>query len=61
MRTDFDDTLCFRDRVQGAAGGILFDLIAISAGQRGFQTLLALDDYTRVVETKVAAIAKDKE
>src|SRR4051812_43232271 len=38
----------------------LFDVISISAGARGLQVLLAPDDYIRVVEARVAAIAKDK-
>ena len=39
----------------------LFDVISISAGQRGLQLLIAPDDYIRAVGAKVAAIAKDKE
>jgi Cys-tRNA(Pro)/Cys-tRNA(Cys) deacylase len=39
----------------------LFDVISISAGQRGLQILLAPDDYTRVVDAKVAPIAREKE
>jgi Cys-tRNA(Pro)/Cys-tRNA(Cys) deacylase len=39
----------------------LFDLISISAGVRGLQILVAPDDYIRVVDAKVAPIAKDKE
>jgi Cys-tRNA(Pro)/Cys-tRNA(Cys) deacylase len=39
----------------------LFDVISISAGQRGLQILIAPDDYMRAVGAKVAAIAKDKE
>jgi Cys-tRNA(Pro)/Cys-tRNA(Cys) deacylase len=39
----------------------LFDVISISAGQRGLQILIAPDDYIRAVGAKVAAIAKDKE
>jgi Cys-tRNA(Pro)/Cys-tRNA(Cys) deacylase len=39
----------------------LFDVISISAGMRGLQILLAPDDYIRVVDAKVAPIAKDKE
>ncbi len=38
----------------------LFDLISISAGQRGLQVLLAPDDYRRAVDGQYAAIAKDK-
>jgi Cys-tRNA(Pro)/Cys-tRNA(Cys) deacylase len=39
----------------------LFDVISISAGMRGLQVLLAPDDYIRVVEARVAPIARDKE
>jgi Cys-tRNA(Pro)/Cys-tRNA(Cys) deacylase len=39
----------------------LFDVISISAGIRGLQILLSPDDYIRVVNAKVAPIAKDKE
>ena len=39
----------------------LFDVISISAGIRGLQILLSTDDYIRVVDAKVAPIAKDKE
>jgi Cys-tRNA(Pro)/Cys-tRNA(Cys) deacylase len=39
----------------------LFDVISISAGMRGLQVLIAPDDYIRVVDAKVAPIAKDKE
>jgi Cys-tRNA(Pro)/Cys-tRNA(Cys) deacylase len=39
----------------------LFDVISISAGMWGLQILLAPDDYIRVVDAKVAPIAKDKE
>jgi Cys-tRNA(Pro)/Cys-tRNA(Cys) deacylase len=39
----------------------LFDVISISAGVRGLQILLAPDDYIRVVDAKVASIAKEKE
>lgn len=38
----------------------LFDLIALSAGVRGVQIVLAPADYVRAVNAKVAAIAKDK-
>jgi len=38
----------------------LFDVISVSAGLRGVQVLLAPGDYIRVVEAKVAAIAKAK-
>ncbi len=39
----------------------LFDVISISAGVRGLQILISPDDYTRVVDAKVAPIAKDKQ
>jgi Cys-tRNA(Pro)/Cys-tRNA(Cys) deacylase len=39
----------------------LFDVIALSAGMRGLQILLAPDDYIRVVNARVTAIARDKE
>jgi Cys-tRNA(Pro)/Cys-tRNA(Cys) deacylase len=39
----------------------LFDTISISAGLRGLQILIAPDDYIRVVDARVAPIAKDKE
>jgi Cys-tRNA(Pro)/Cys-tRNA(Cys) deacylase len=39
----------------------LFDVISISAGLRGLQVLLASDDYIRVTNAKLAAIAKDKD
>ena len=38
----------------------LFDIISISAGQRGLQLLLAPEDYRRAVNGQYAAIAKDK-
>jgi Cys-tRNA(Pro)/Cys-tRNA(Cys) deacylase len=38
----------------------LFDLIAVSAGVRGSQILLAPDDYVRATRATVGAIAKDK-
>ena len=38
----------------------LFDVISISAGQRGLQVLLAPEDYRRAVDGQYAAIAKDK-
>ena len=38
----------------------LFDIIALSAGQRGLQVLLAPEDYRRAVNGQYAAIAKDK-
>ena len=39
---------------------ILWDVISISAGQRGIQILLAPDDYVRAVNGVYAAIAKEK-
>jgi Cys-tRNA(Pro)/Cys-tRNA(Cys) deacylase len=39
----------------------LFDVISVSAGQRGLQILIKPDDYIRAVNAKLAAIAKDKE
>jgi Cys-tRNA(Pro)/Cys-tRNA(Cys) deacylase len=39
---------------------ILFEVISISAGQRGLQILLSPDDYCRAVQAQFAAIAKDK-
>ncbi len=39
----------------------LFDVISISAGQRGLQILIAPDDYIRAVDAKIAPIAKEKE
>jgi Cys-tRNA(Pro)/Cys-tRNA(Cys) deacylase len=39
----------------------LFDVISVSAGQRGLQILIKPDDYIRAVGAKVAAIAKDKD
>lgn len=38
----------------------LFDVISISAGQRGIQILLAPADYLRATRAKVAPIARDK-
>jgi Cys-tRNA(Pro)/Cys-tRNA(Cys) deacylase len=38
----------------------LFDVISVSAGMRGLQVLIAPDDYIRLVDAKVAQIAKDK-
>lgn len=38
----------------------LFDIISISAGQRGLQVLLAPEDYRRAVNGQYAAIARDK-
>ena len=39
----------------------LYDVISVSAGQRGLQILLAPGDYLRAVGAKVAAIARDKD
>lgn len=39
---------------------ILFDVISISAGMRGLQVVLAPDDYLRVINGSIAAIAKAK-
>ena len=39
----------------------LWDIISVSAGQRGLQVLLAPDDYLRAVSGVYAAIARDKE
>ncbi len=38
----------------------LFEVISISAGQRGLQVLLSPEDYRRAVNGHYAAIAKDK-
>jgi Cys-tRNA(Pro)/Cys-tRNA(Cys) deacylase len=38
----------------------LFNVISVSAGQRGLQILIAPDDYIRAVRAVVGAIAKDK-
>jgi Cys-tRNA(Pro)/Cys-tRNA(Cys) deacylase len=38
----------------------LFDVISISGGLRGLQVLIAPDDYIRIVDARVAPIAKDK-
>ncbi len=38
----------------------LWDMISISAGQRGLQVLVAPDDYLRAVGGTYAAIARDK-
>jgi Cys-tRNA(Pro)/Cys-tRNA(Cys) deacylase len=40
---------------------LLFDVVSVSAGQRGLQILLAPDDYLRAVRGTVAAISKAKE
>ena len=37
----------------------LFDLISVSAGQRGVQILLAPADYVRAAQATVAALTKD--
>jgi Cys-tRNA(Pro)/Cys-tRNA(Cys) deacylase len=39
---------------------ILFDVIAVSAGVRGTQILLAPDDYVRATRATLGAIAKEK-
>jgi Cys-tRNA(Pro)/Cys-tRNA(Cys) deacylase len=39
----------------------LFEVISISAGQRGLQILIRPDDYIRAVGAKVGAIARDKD
>lgn len=39
----------------------LFDVISISAGQRGIQVLLSPDDYLRATGARLAPIARDKE
>ena len=39
---------------------ILFEMISISAGARGLQILMAPDDYIRVTNATVVAIAKEK-
>jgi Cys-tRNA(Pro)/Cys-tRNA(Cys) deacylase len=38
----------------------LFDLVSVSAGQRGVQVLLAPEDYLRAAHAKVAALTKDQ-
>ena len=38
----------------------MFDVISVSAGQRGLQILIAPEDYIRAVAAKVAAIAREK-
>ena len=38
----------------------LFDVISISAGTRGLQILIAPDDYIRVTNASVVALAKEK-
>lgn len=39
----------------------LFDVICVSAGQRGLQVVLNPDDYLRACRGRIAAIAKPKE
>lgn len=39
---------------------ILFEAIAVSAGQRGLQTVLSPDDYLRVTNAKTGEIAREK-
>jgi len=39
----------------------LFDLISVSAGQRGLQMFLAPDDYVRAVRGVLGAISREKE
>ncbi len=39
---------------------ILFEMISISAGARGLQILMAPDDYIRVTNATVVAIAREK-
>jgi Cys-tRNA(Pro)/Cys-tRNA(Cys) deacylase len=38
----------------------LFDLISVSAGQRGTQILLTPQDYLRATKATVAALTKDQ-
>lgn len=40
---------------------ILFEVISISAGQRGLQILISPDDYCRAVSAQYAAISKAKD
>lgn len=40
---------------------ILYDIISISAGQRGLQILIAPDEYRRAVSAEYVAIAKEKD
>jgi Cys-tRNA(Pro)/Cys-tRNA(Cys) deacylase len=40
---------------------ILWDVISVSAGQRGLQILLAPDEYVRATDAAVAAIAHEKQ
>jgi len=39
---------------------ILFEAIAVSAGQRGLQSVLSPDDYLRVTNAKTGEIAREK-
>ncbi|MCW5963312.1 MAG: Cys-tRNA(Pro) deacylase [Bryobacterales bacterium] len=39
---------------------VLFDVISVSAGQRGLQVILAPDDYLRVTEATTGSISRDK-
>ena len=39
---------------------ILFEMISVSAGQRGLQILISPEDYCRAVNAKYAAVAKNK-
>jgi Cys-tRNA(Pro)/Cys-tRNA(Cys) deacylase len=38
----------------------LFDVISISAGQRGIQVLLAPDDYLKATQGRVVALSHEK-
>jgi Cys-tRNA(Pro)/Cys-tRNA(Cys) deacylase len=38
----------------------LFDLVSVSAGQRGVQVLLAPQDYLRAAHATIAALTKDQ-
>ena len=39
---------------------ILFEMISVSAGQRGLQILISPEDYCRAVNAQYAAVAKNK-
>ena len=39
---------------------ILFEIISVSAGQRGLQILISPEDYCRAVNAQYAAVAKNK-
>ena len=39
---------------------VLYDVISVSAGQRGLQILISPEDYCRAVNAQYAAVAKDK-